>query len=39
MYVMNSAPATPPYSTVDTRGGNLLAPHDSIPIQRSTIRF
>ena len=27
------------FARVDGRGGNLLAPHDSIPIMRSTIRF
>ena len=26
-------------TTLITRSGNILAPHDSIPIQRSTIRF
>ena len=26
-------------SLVFDRGGNLLAPHDSVPIQRSTVRF
>ena len=27
------------YAYLHNRGGNLLAPHDSIPIMRATIRF